>query len=504
MALKVGISGLRGTVEDGQPGLTPDLVVAYTAAFAAWLRGQGGETVPLVAVGRDGRRSSPMLAALVRGTLLAAGCRVADLGLTLTPTVQFFVSHTPDVRGGVMVTASHNPLEWNGLKFLDANGRFLDLDVWTTLKQRVEAGDFPWVSLPDIPGASEWGQEALTAHRQAVLAAVSPEAVRRARLRVALDACNSGAVHWIPAFEELGCEVVACHTEHHGFFARHPEPLPQHLETLCALVRRAGCHVGFAADPDGDRLVLVDERGNPVSEEHTVVLCARERVRHRRGAVVVNVVTTHALEDALPHVPVHRTPVGEMHVVNGVLATDAVLGGEGSGGIIVPDVHLARDGLAAAALVLNLLAHESRPLSALVAEIPAWHSVKMRLVPEGGSADDLRTLFAEWQSESPAVHVTPQTVRIGGQRAELCLYVSGATLCLEGMLPDGRSVRGEAAGEDEKVAVLVARLAAEPPTVDLRDGIKLSGSGAWLSLRPSNTEPILRLMGEIRGEPHDR
>ncbi len=497
MALKIGISGLRGTVEAEPPALTPDVIVAYAAAFGTWLRQATDEASPLVAVGRDGRRSSPMIARLVCGTLQGLGLRVADLGQTLTPTVQFFTAKTPEVHGAVMVTASHNPLAWNGLKFLDARGRFLAPDVWATLRRLVEGGEWPWAPLADVAGVESPGEAAFAAHVEAVLAAVPSDAIRRAGLRVALDACNGGAVRWAELFRALGCEVIACHTEQHGFFARPPEPLPAHLNTLCALVRQAGCHVGFAADPDGDRLVLVDEQGRPVSEEHTVVLCAQERLRRRTGPLVVNVVTTHAIEEMFPHVPVHRTPVGEMNVVNGVVEHGAVLGGEGSGGIIVPDVHLARDGMAAAALVLSLLAQEQTPLSALVGRIPPWRPVKARLVPRGGRADDLRALFAEWQTNAPDVTVTPSGLHVAGDNAELHLTVEGEEILVKGRLPDGRELQDTV--PSDQIAPLVERLARGPFDVILCDGMKLSGPDAWLSLRPSNTEPIVRLMGELRG-----
>ncbi|MDQ7030060.1 MAG: phosphoglucosamine mutase [Ardenticatenia bacterium] len=495
MALKIGISGLRGTVDAPSPALTPDVIVAYTAAFGTWLRRKAPS--PLVAVGRDARCSSPMIARLVCGTLQALGLRVADLGQTLTPTVQFFTANAPEVMGGIMVTASHNPLTWNGLKFLDARGRFLSADVWATLRQFVEEAKWPWVSLADVAGVEMQGEAAFISHLEAVLATVLADAIRRARLRVALDACNSSAVRWIELFKALGCDVVACHTEQHGFFARPPEPLPSHLSTLCALVPQAGCHVGFAADPDGDRLVLVDERGTPVSEEHTVVLCAQERLNSRQGPIVVNVVTTHAVEEMFPHVPVHRTPVGEMNVVNGVVQHGAVLGGEGSGGIIVPDIHLARDGMAAAALVLNLLAQEGQPLSALVARIPPWHPVKARLVPEDTSANELRALFTDWQASPPRVAVIPSGVHVEGTHAHLRLAVDDEYVHLEAHLPDGRTTRATAPAGP--ITPIVAHLATTTPEVNLCDGLKLIGPDAWLSLRPSNTEPIVRLMGEIRG-----
>lgn len=497
MALKFGISGLRGTIGDEADNLTPDVVLAYARAFGAWVRETSPMRTPLVALGYDGRRSSPMIADLVRGGLLSSGCAVLDLGLSLTPTVQFTVSRHATVAAGVMVTASHNPLPWNGLKFVDGEGRFIPLDVWARLHEIVEHAAWVWLPLTDVPHVRPWHEEAPRRHMQAVLSAVPVETIRAARLRVALDACNGGAVRWGDMLRALGCEVVACHTEQHGFFARPPEPLPHHLGTLAALVREAHCDVGLAADPDGDRLALVDERGEPVSEEFTVVLCARERLLHHdEGVVVTNVVTTHALEDALPQARVVRTAVGEMNVVNGVVAHDALLGGEGSGGIIVPDVHLARDGMAAAALVLSLMAQTGAPLSALVAEIPAWHMVKRKIAPRGIAADDVRALFAAWQQTPPHVECADGHVRLVSVDGSLKLDAQAHSLHVEGILPDRR--RFETMLDDAESLELVRRLSATTPTLDLTDGVKLDGGDVWLSLRPSNTEPIVRLMGEWR------
>ncbi|GAP62280.1 phosphomannomutase [Ardenticatena maritima] len=499
MALKFGISGLRGTIGDEADNLTPDVVLAYARAFGAWVRENSPMRTPLVALGYDGRRSSPMIADLVRGGLLSSGCAVLDLGLSLTPTVQFTVSHHATVAAGVMVTASHNPLPWNGLKFVDGEGRFIPLDVWARLHEIVERAGWVWLPLTQIPHVRPWHDEAHRRHMQAVLNAVPVEAIRGARLRVALDACNGGAARWGDMLRALGCEVIACHTEQHGFFARPPEPLPQHLGTLAALVRNAQCDVGLAADPDGDRLALVDERGDPISEEFTVVLCARERLMNRRdGVVVTNVVTTHALEDVLPNARVVRTAVGEMNVVNGVVAHEAVLGGEGSGGIIVPDVHLARDGMAAAALILSLLAQTGEPLSALVAQIPAWRMVKRKIEPRGIAADDVRALFAAWQQTPPHVECSDGHVYLASRDGSLTLAADDEGVRVEGVLPDRRRFATTLA--DAESRTLVQRLATTAPTLDLTDGVKLDGGDVWLSLRPSNTEPIVRLMGEWRGD----
>lgn len=508
MTVKTGISGLRGTVTPAGTGLTADTIVAYTRAFATHLRMQGGD--PLVVMGRDGRRSARMLADLVRGALLSAGCRVVDLGCTLTPTVQYFLSHDEPPRGcagGVMITASHNPVVWNGLKFLDGQGRFLSAGTWAALHALIETDRFHSAPLDRIPMVHERGEQAFAAHRDAVVAALpAADEIRAAGLRVALDACNGPAVRWIGLLEALGCDVVACHTEQHGYFAREPEPLPAHLGTLRRLVREAGCALGLAADPDGDRLALVDEGGEAVSEEHTVVLCARERLLHGTGPLVVNVVTTHALDEAFPDVAIHRTAVGEMNVVDGVVAHDAILGGEGSGGIIVPAVNLARDGMAAAGLILSLLAESGSALSELVTEIPRWQTVKARIDPAGVAVDAVRTLFDAWHGTAPEFETDSHRLALGDDVGRLVVRVDDAQVVLEGKLADGQQFGGStpplrgsnAGGQAPAVGEILRRLARGQSRLDLTDGVKLVGPNAWISLRPSNTEPIIRVMGEVR------
>ncbi|MCS7032055.1 MAG: hypothetical protein NZL92_11070 [Gloeomargarita sp. SKYG116] len=493
MTLKAGISGLRGTIDNQAENLTPATLLSYVQAFGQWLRAQYSR--PAVALGRDGRNSSPMIADLARAGLLSVGCQVVDLGLTLTPTLQFTVSRGAALHGGVMVTASHNPPPWNGLKFLDSAGFFLSESDWRALERQRQKLHAPEVPLDQVATVTPY-PDAFIAHQNAVLSILPVEQIRARRFRVALDACNSGAVLWQGFLQALGCDVIACHTELHGYFSREPEPLPTHLETVRRLVRAAHCDVGFAADPDGDRLVLVDEQGNAVSEEHTVVLCAQERLhRYPGGPIVVNVVTTHALESLSPHANIIRTAVGERHVVAGVQAHQAILGGEGSGGVIVPQVHLARDGLGAMGLILSWLATTGRTLSELVQALPPWQSVKLKLAPAGASTEPLRQLFQQWQQKSPPVTTQPQRLVIGQGQQAITLAVSGEQLVVE--IHCGPSpVMAQA--HHPRLSHLWQALDFSALTLDTTDGIKLATPNAWLSLRPSNTEPILRVMGEYR------
>lgn len=500
MALKTGISGLRGTVAGDEPSLTPEVALAWARAWATLTLRRAGPCAA-VALGRDGRRSSPMLADLVRAALLGSGVRVVDLGLSLTPTVQLTVASDPTLAGGVMITASHNPAIWNGLKFVDGAGRFLPLDDWATMGAIIAQGDFAAAPLDAIPAVRDFAVGSWEAHMQTVLAALPVAAIRQRRLRVALDACNSGAARWLDLLAALGCEAFPLNTEQTGYFAREAEPLPQHIGGLAHLVRAARCDVGLAADPDGDRLVLVDERGVAVSEEQTVVLCARERLAAGAGeTVVVNVVTTHAIEDAFPGATVIRTAVGEMNVVDGLCAAPRpALGGEGSGGIIVPGVNLARDGAAAAGLILSLLARTGQPLSALVAEIPAWESHKGKLTVTAGDAEVARRLFIAWQAAPPEIALGAETAsqatlhaRSGAGR--LALALSGATFRLT-LDAAGETLRAE--GDGSGFAPLLEALGSALSS-SFVDGVKVWSDSAWLSLRPSNTEPILRVMGERR------
>lgn len=518
MALKTGISGLRGTVASGEVSLTATSVVAWVQAFVACVQAERGKDGPLdgpvdrpfIALGHDARRSSPALAALAKGALLTAGADVLDLGLTLTPTVQFAVRGDARVHAGLMITASHNPVIWNGLKFLDGQGFFIPLTWWDAMRNMLPShysgglgsqNKLPAVPLDQVGRVQEAGNEAWQAHLQAALDVLPIETIRRQRYRVALDACNGGTIRWAEMLEALGCEAILLNTEQHGYFAREAEPLPAHLSGLRDLVPHARCDLGLAADPDGDRLVLVDAHGHAVSEEHTVVLVAMALAQRPGDTIALNVVTTHALEEAIPTATVVRTAVGEMNVVRGTIAHHAVLGGEGSGGIIIPKINMARDGLAAAGMILTLMAQQDAPLHELVARIPLWHATKTKLRATEGSPDALRALFRRWATHGPQARLTGNTLHVSSSDGYLTLTLhDNATLTMSGQLPDGGIV--QANGDGRALDAIFATLDQQRDTLtlDLTDGVKLHGHGAWLSLRPSNTEPILRVMGEVRGE----
>jgi phosphomannomutase len=498
VTLKIGISGLRGTVSRHEESLSAATIVRWTQAFVGRLQAEG-DPPPVVALGHDARRSSTALADLARGALLVAGATVFDLGLTLTPVVQFAVRRDERLGGGIMITASHNPARWNGLKFLDGSGLFVPLTWWEDMRGSITAGTLPAVPLDEIEQVEHAGERVWQAYLQSIIAALPVEEIRRHRYRVALDACNGGAARWAELLEALGCEPLLLNSEQHGFFAREAEPLPAHLGALRELVRAARCDLGLAADPDGDRLVLVDSHGSPVSEEHTVVLAAMALARRHGDRVAVNVVTTHALEEALPQATVIRTAVGEMNVVRGALEHDAVLGGEGSGGIIIPKMNLARDGLAASGLVLALMAEREMPLDELVATIPAWSSIKTKLTTTEGSPDALRALFARWAQEAPGLWLKERTLHFGSVDGSLSLSLDdGGALTMVAELPGGDLVR--ARGDGDSLAPYFQSLAQQHDdlALDLTDGVKVQGAGVWLSLRPSNTEAVVRVMGEVK------
>lgn len=499
MALKTGISGLRGTVAPNEVSLKATSVVQWIQAFVACLP-ESAER-PFIALGHDARRSSPALAALAKGALLMAGADVLELGLTLTPTVQLTVRNDTRLAAGIMITASHNPVIWNGLKFLDSQGFFLPLSWWDAMRDHIASDNLPRVALDQVGYAIDGGEATWQAHLQTTLNALPVETIREQRYRIVLDACNGGTVRWAEMLEALGCEAILLHAEQHGFFAREAEPLPAHLSALRNLVSHANCDLGLAADPDGDRLVLVDAQGNAVSEEHTVVLVAMALAQQPGDVVAINVVTTHALEEAIPSATVIRTAVGEMNVVQGVIAHDAVLGGEGSGGIIIPKINMSRDGLAAAGMILSLMAQQKAPLHELVSRIPVWQAVKGKLSATEGSPDALRALFACWKENPPKAELRGNMLHLSSPEGNLSLNLnSDNSLTMSGRLPNGEHVQANGDGKGLLPIFTTLNRSSNTLTLDLTDGVKLYDQSAWLSLRPSNTEPIVRVMGEVKTE----
>ncbi len=519
MTIKLGIAGLRGTTEAGSGEiLGPDVVLDWVRAYGTYLRRETN-TVPVVAIARDGRRSSPLLNRLVISGLLSAGCPVIDIGVAPTPTLQLLVRMDRSLQGGVMITASHNPAQWNGLKFLTPDGFLFPMSGWDTLREIREKGDFAQVDLRQIPWTKDASKDALDAHITMIGQWIEAEAIRSAEPRVIIDACNSTAGQFASELaSRSGCRVIVIHGEVTGDFSRPPEPLPQNLVSLSHMVQRAEADIGFAFDPDGDRLALVDEQSRPIGEERTIALCARYLLRRSEGdTIVTNVSTTHAIEDlandADRPVQVIRTPVGEAFVVSGVLQVGperVIIAGEGSGGVIIPSVNLARDGIAAMGVILSLMATEKKPLSQLVAELPQWQMGKARWDCTDVQAQALRDLTTHWKQSETAPVVQSET----GENPALTLSSQGETLRLQ---QDGSTctltVGGQGADEfflsatlpDPLPHVLQRMVTAGAWNVYLVDGIKIvaqdedgSPGDAWVHVRSSNTEPIIRLLGEVR------
>jgi phosphomannomutase len=444
----VSVSGVRGIVGTD---LTPETVARWAAAFGVWAKGEGGRGKgprrrPAIVLARDARTSGPMFARAAAAGLHSVGCDVIDIGLSTTPTAQLAVEHHR-AAGGIILTASHNPIEWNALKFIGPDGIFLGAADAADVAARVGAGDVPrsdWSGVGDV----RLDGDAIARHLALVLALpeVDVRALRRRRLRVALDCVRGSGGAIMPALlERLGCRVTAMDAQADGRFPRPPEPVPEHLGALSRLVKRSRADVGMAVDPDVDRLALVDERGRAIGEDYTLALAVRSvlgkgdggrgKGRARRKPVVVcNLSTSLVVADAARDcgADVVRTPVGEAHVASKIVEIGAPIGGEGNGGVMYPRAHVGRDAPVGAALVAALLARTGRSLSELVAAAPRYVIVKAKAAR--GAA------------------------------------LARAYAALRDRFPDAEA--------------------------DVQDGLRLGWADRWLHVRPSNTEPIIRLIAE--------
>ena len=427
--LKISISGVRGVVGDS---LTPDLLTRFSQAFGTYI-GSGR-----VVVGRDTRTSGEMVRQAVVSGLLSSGCRIVDAGVCPTPTVQLLVRKL-HAAGGIAITASHNPPEWNALKFVGPDALFLSGARGRELLDIYHQGEYTKARSQRIRTVDALAG-ALDQHLAAVLEAVGPLPAGPRRLKVVLDACNgAGAIVGPRLLEALGADVVGIHTTPDGRFPRPAEPTPENLKALCAAVREYGADVGFAQDMDADRLAIVSERGDPIGEERTLVLAVEHVLARTPGPVVANLATTHALElvAARYGCALYRTPVGEANVTEGMQRHRAVIGGEGNGGVIYPRINFARDSLVGMALILHRLAESGQTVSALVAALPQLEIVKVQFpFPSHRLGEVFRKARREF---------------------------------------------------------------ADCP-MDMRDGVKVTLADAWFLLRGSNTEPVMRVVAEAATE----
>lgn len=369
--LKIGPAGVRGIA--GRT-LTPRLAASFGAAF-----GTCGGRGPVM-IGTDTRPSREMVTQAVVSGLLSTGCTPIVLGIVPLPAMQFYVGRA-GAAGGIYVSASHNPAEWNALKFLGSDGALLRPNRFAELLDLYHQGTYARVPSEEIPEIQVRGR-AIAEHRRRIVEAVAIETIRKRAFRVAVDCCNGAASQAAPEFlRELGCSVIEVFTDADRPFARDPEPVAANLGELCRAVRAAGADAGFALDADADRLALVDERGTPLGEDCTVALAIDHVLGRAPSPVVVNLSTSRLVDDvAARHgVPVFRTRVGEIHVLERMQACGAAVGGEGNGSVIVPALNPCRDGFVAMALVLESLAQSGTPLSGWRRQWPDHFLIKQRI-----------------------------------------------------------------------------------------------------------------------------
>lgn len=428
--LMVSVSGIRGRVG---AGLTPEIVATYAAAFGVWAQRESPGR-PVV-VGRDSRVSGPMFHRVAVGALQSVGAHVIDIGLTTTPTCQLSVEDH-HAAGGLMLSASHNPIEWNALKFIGPSGMFLEAAEGKAMRA-IADGVIPRATWDHL-GSVEADSNAVERHLARILAIpfLDVKKIRGRKLHVAVDCVRGAGSVIVPKLlEQLGCRVTAIHTEPDGRFPHPPEPVAENLGDLERLVRDSKADLGIAVDPDVDRLALVSDEGKAIGEDYTLALAAMLVLRHRKGPAVTNLSTSLVVGEAVKRggSTLLLAPVGEVNVAVKMRESKAVIGGEGNGGVILPEVHLGRDAPVGVALILQLMAESGRTLSSLVNELPRFFIVKDKL-----------------------------------DRPEAPLDAVYAAL-------------REAFGDAE---------------VDTQDGLRLSWPDRWLHVRPSGTEPIVRVIAE--------
>lgn len=442
MSLIKSISGIRGTI-GGQPGsgLTPLDIVKFTAAYGAWVQHRN-ISGPIV-IGRDGRISGPMVRDLVAATLTGMGFDVVDLGLSTTPTVEMAVVWE-GAAGGIILTASHNPKEWNALKLLNEKGEFVSAEDGAWILAAAENGDMCFAEVSKL-GAVRTEDGYLQKHIAAILAhpLVDKEAIAEAGFKIVVDAINSsGAVAVPELLEALGIKnIEVINGEMTGHFAHNPEPLPENLRDLCTRVEKTGASLGIAVDPDVDRLCFVNEDGSLFGEEYTLVAVADYILSQKGGGnTVSNLSSTRALRDVTKkHGGSYSgSAVGEVNVVKMMKETNAVIGGEGNGGIIIPELHYGRDALAGIALFLTHLAKSGKTMKALRSSYPGYFISKNKM--EMDAAIDVQKIFI---------------------------------------------------GIRERYK--------KQPINDV-DGLKIEFDNDWVHLRTSNTEPIIRIYSESSTE----
>ncbi|MDD5644504.1 MAG: phosphoglucosamine mutase [bacterium] len=427
--LIVSISGVRGIFGRA---LNPEVAVRYGAAFGFMVKNG------TVVVGRDSRVSGQALKYAVISGLMSVGCDVVDIGITPTPTIQIMTKELK-AAGGIEITASHNPAMWNGLKFMSPEGLFIEGDVVEELKHLADTGTWNYPGYKNI-GCLKENTSAIDTHINKVFGIpyIDTGKIIKRKFKVVVDPVNgAGAVIMPELLKRLGCEVILINGEPDGRFAHEPEPLPENLKDLSAEVVKRGADMGIAVDPDADRCAVIDEQGNPIGEENTLAIAVKLVLSRKKGRVTANISTTMAIDDIAGEFgcEVIRTKVGEINVASEMKKNKSVIGGEGNGGVILPDVHLGRDAPVASALILQYLADSGKSLSENMKQMPSYVMLKSK-----------KTVF--------------------------------------GFEP------GDVLSEMKKIF--------NAENIDEMDGLKIIREKSWVQVRASNTEPIIRIYSEAR------
>lgn len=431
-SLKISISGVRGVVGES---LTPQLIANFAQAFGTYL-GRGD-----VIVGQDSRISGSMIKKAVISGLLSVGCKPVDIGICPIPSIQILTKQAKTI-GGIAVTASHNPKEWNGLKFINKEGLFLNFHQMEEFLDIYHQGEFSLVEVDKYKNP-KLEKDPTKPHLRKLLSYFNVDLISEKKFKVAIDCCNgAGAVLVSQFLDALGCQALLINAVPDGSFAHHPEPLPENIAELCRTVIEKRADVGFAQDADADRLAVVNEKGEPIGEELTLLLASKYVLSKNPGPVVVNLSTSQAIDDIARgfNVPVVRTRIGEINVVEKILSQQAktAFGGEGNGGVILPDIHPCRDSFTAMALILEYMASSGKTISMLQREIPKYYMVKEKI--EG--------------TQEQAYRIIRQLKRKYWNKGEISLI----------------------------------------------DGLKIKFRNYWIHIRPSNTEPIIRLIAEAKSK----
>ena len=428
--LMTSISGIRGIVGDG---LDPVTIIKYTNAYADFI-GSGK-----VVIGRDARITGQMVNQLTAGTLLAKGIDVIDIGICPTPTVQFNVKKLK-AQGGIAISASHNPNEWNALKLLNGTGQFLSPDEYAQMQKFLQNDIRNYKSWDKVGKWTEYSK-GIQNHVDAIfdLGIIYVDEIRKRRFKVLVDCVNCAGAYVLPEFlKNFGCDVIEMNCEKTGIFPRLPEPIPENLTETMKKVKASKADLGIVVDPDVDRLVLITDKGEPFSEENTIVQVVQFVLSRKKGNVAVNLSTTRGVDDVAANFgcSVFRSAVGEANVVKKMKEVNAVIGGEGSGGVIFPELHYGRDALIGIALTLQHLTDYGKPLSAMKEELPQYFISKKKIEVSNNPDESIQKLIDKFSKEK----------------------------------------------------------------INTEDGLRIDFDDHWVHFRKSNTEPIIRIIVEAETE----